>query len=171
MSTNPEEMMRMMAEQNPAMASAMQHPPPNSPDRKQIPALDNLGLDLFRPHMTEAAFDVFITIVHWCVLQQNLSDGKEVKYTNETFAAMGAATRGFGNAFIWENEYKRNLGTTLDLFHMNWFLSGDRGRRESPLPHKVIKEMATAFANTSKGFQNAEYIADLVNDPNTYAKL
>ena len=171
MSTSPEDIMKMMAEQNPGMAAAMQHPPPNAPDKKQIPSLDNVGLDLFRPHMTEVAFDIFLTIVHWCILQQKISDGEPIVYDNETFAAMGAATRGFGNAFIWENEYKKNLGATLDLFHMNWYMGGSKFRRDNPLPHKIIRELAPAFANTSKGWSNAEYIRDLIDDPVTYAKL
>jgi hypothetical protein len=163
--------MEQLAAHNPAMAQAMQHPPPNAPNKTELPPLDNVGLDLFKYHMTEVAFQTFITIVHWCILQQNISDGKKVEYTNETFAAMAAATRGFGNAFIWENEYKNSMGKFLDLFHMNWFIQGEKYRRENPLPHKFIRECSAVFANTSKGWSNAEFIADLVQDPNTYTKL
>jgi hypothetical protein len=171
MSANPADIMQAMAAQNPDMAAAMRQPPPNSPDRKQTPALDNVGLDLFRPHMTEVAFDVFITIVHWCIMQQKLSDGESLEYSNEVFASMAAATRGFGNSFIWENEYKNSIGKHLDLFHMNWYMGGVKFRRDNPLPHKIIRELAPAFANTSKGWKNAEMIRDLIDDPNTYKDL
>lgn len=171
MSTNQEDLIRTLAGQNPDFASAMQHPPPNASGLKKIPVLDNVGLDLFKPHMTEAAFDTFITIVHWCILQQKIATGQTVEYTHETFAAMAAATRGFGNSFIWENEYRGNVGKFLDLFHMNWYQGGPRYREQNPLPHKFIKEVAPMFANTSKGWNHSEMVADLVNDPNTYKLL
>lgn len=171
MSTSPEDIMRRIASENPEMAKAFQQPPPNAPDLKQTPKLDTVGLDLLKPHMTEVAFDIFITIVHWCILQQRLSDGEPVEYTPEVFAAMGAATRGFGNAFIWENEYRTNVGKFLDLFHSNWFRNGDRFRREHPLPHKFIREVAPLFANVSRGWHHSEAVADLIGDPNTYRLL
>jgi len=171
MSTNPADLMQQLAEINPDLSAAMTHPPPNAPERKQLPPLDNVGLDLFKHHMTEVAFDVFITIVHWCILQQKISDGEPIQYTNETFAAMSAATRGFGNAFIWENEYRGNVGKHLDLFHMNWFKGGARHRKENPLPHKIIRELAPLFANTSKGWNHMEMLHDLIEDPVTYSKL
>lgn len=171
MSDNPQELMQRLAQDSPAMQEAMRTPPPNSDSVKQMPELDRLGLDLFRGHMTENAFNTFLTLVHWSVLMQKLSDGEQVEWTDETFAAMHGTWVGFGNPFLWESTYKTNIAEFMGLFHFNWHSKGPRYRRENPLPHKVIQELAGAFANPSRGYQHAKAVQDLVEDPSTYKGL
>lgn len=172
MSTNPEDMMRMMAAENSAMGEAMKTPPPNAESSVvQTPALDKIGLELFQPHMTENGFNTFLTLVHWAILQQDLHEGKTIKYTNETYAAMNAVFAGFGNSFLWESTYEGNVGKFVNLFHFNWYSKGKRFRTDNPLPHKIIRELAGFFANTGKGFKHAEMIQDLVEDPSSYSRL
>ena len=170
MSDQTADLLRQMANENVDIKGALQETPPQIRP-SQMPNMDEMGLGAFRVHMSPNGYDTFMTIIHWAVLAQNLSDGKEVKWADETFAALSAGFVGFGNPLDWQATYSSNLGIIVHSHYLNWHGEGAKFRRENPLPHKLIREVAPLFANVNKGYQHMQMLRDLIADPKTYGQL
>ena len=158
-----------MAQEDVAMQEMVQTAPPQT--TVQTPDMDKLGLNLFEPHMSPNGFNTFLSLVHWALLCQRLSDGDDVDWSDEVYAAQQAAFVGFGNAYLWDTTYSGNVAKLAHEKFFNWHLKGPKYRKKNRLSHKFVSELATVFANTSKGWHHARMIADLVEDPATYEKL
>ncbi len=168
MSTRPEDVNAQMAQQaseSLAYRQALSTPPPNAADLKQNPQLSTLGLDLLAPHLSAHGFDALLTILHWAIHSQNLSDGKPVQWTDATFAMMQAPFVGFGNPHIWQNVYSTNIGVIVHSMFLNWHGRGSRFRRENPLPILILREVAPLIANQSKGWEHMQEVNNLLHTP------
>lgn len=164
------DLLKGISEDNVSVRNMLSEPPPQVKP-KPMPELPDLGLDKFRIHMSANGYDTFLTIIYWSVLCQQLSDGEKVDWDDGTFAAMSAGFVGFGNALHWDADYKASLGNIIHAHYLNWHGEGPKFRKNNPLPHKLIREVAPLFANTSRGYEHMQMLRDLINDPDTYNNL
>lgn len=163
------DLLKQMSGEDMKLQQALQESPPQI--QRQTPEIDHLGMENFRVHMSDNGYNTFLTIIHWAVLVQKLSDGEPVKWTDETYSALSAAFVGFGNPIQWEATYASNIGIIVNAHYLNWHGEGEKFRRANPLPHKLIREVAPLFANTNKGWAHSQYIRDLINDKEMYSKV
>lgn len=163
------EMMGQMGNEDAALGQALQTPPPQTVD--QNPALDEKGIGALKVHMSENGFNTFLTILHWAIVCQDLSDGKPIVWTDETYATMQAPFVGFGNSFLWSSTYESNIAKIVHAHFLNWHGEGSRFRKENKLPHIMLKQVAPLMANQARGYVHMQYIRDLVNDPKLYQQL
>lgn len=174
MSTSPTEqqmteLMGQMGNEDAALGQALQQPPPQVTD--QNPQLDDMGVEALKVHMSENAYTTFLTILHWAVTCQKLSDGEPIVWSDETYATMQAPFVGFGNSFLWSSTYESNIAKIVHAHFLNWHGEGARFRKHNKLPHIMLKQVAPLMANQARGWVHMQYIRDLVNDPSLYAKL
>jgi hypothetical protein len=167
MSANEIDLLNQMSAENTNIGQAVQEKPPQIA-ASQMPELDQLGLDAFRVHMSENGYNTFLSIMHWAVMVQRMSNGETVEWSDETFAGMSAGFVGFGNPIQWEATYSSNIAIIVHSHYLNWHAEGAGFRRNNPLPHKLIREVAPLFANMNKGWQHAQAIRDLTNDPRSF---
>lgn len=172
MSTHQEQMnqlMGAMGNEDQALGQAMQTQPPQLENTN--PELDDLGLSAFKVHMSENGYNTFLTLLHWAVMCQKLSDGETIRWTDASYATMQAPFVGFGNAFLWESTYSANLAKIVHAHFLNWHGNGARFRKENKLPHILIREVAPLMANQARGWQHMQFIRDLAADPKIYDKV
>lgn len=162
-------LMEKVSTENASMAQALQTPPPSAVS--QSPTLDGMGLEALQIHMSENGYATLLSLVHWAILCQRLSDGEEIIWSNETYAAMQAPFVGFGNPFMWENTYQANIGRIVHAHFFNWHTRGRRNRRENRFPDIIVREVAPLLANQAKGYQSSMEVQDIVADPAIYKGL
>lgn len=164
-----QELMGKMGNEDAALDQALQTPPPQM--QNQNPTLNDMGLEALKVHMSENGYNTFLTIMHWAVMSQKMSDGIPIKWDDEAYATMQAPFVGFGNAFLWESSYSSNIAKIVHAHFLNWHGNGARYRAENKLPHIMLKEVAPLMANQARGWVHMQYIRDLVNDASLYTKL
>lgn len=163
------QLLSQMGKENPSLGQAMQESPPQI--QNQNPTLDDMGIEALKVHMSENAYNTFLTLLHWAITCQKLSDGEPIDWDDATYATMQAGFVGFGNPFLWESTYENNLAKIVHAHFLNWHGSGSRYRKDNKLPHILLKEVAPLMANSSRGWAHMQYIRDLINDPKLYQKL
>ena len=169
MSTQQEELLKAMGKENVAIQQATAETPPQL--QNMNPELDDMGLDALRVHMSENAYNTFLTLLHWATVCQKMSDGEELVWGDEMYACMGSPFTGFGNPFLWESTYTDNVAKMVHFLFMNWHTDGARERAANKLPHRLLKELAPVMANQSKGWAHMGFVKDLVADPKLYKQL
>lgn len=172
MSTPDDQMQQLMGQmgnENLALGQAMQETPPQ--EANQNPILDDLGVGILRSHMSENAYNTFVSILHWAVTCQKLSDGEPIEWNDGTYATMQSAFVGFGNGFLWESTYSGNISKIVHAHFLNWHGNGARYRKENKLPHIMLREIAPLLSNQGKGWVHMQMIRDHTNDPKLYEKL
>jgi len=158
-----------MAREDMTFGQAIKETPPQLSTAN--PQLDGMGLEALRTHMSENGYNTFLTLLHWSILCQDLSDGKEVVWDEATYAALQAPFVGFGNAHLWENTYAGNIGKIVHAHFFNWQTKGRRYRKVNRLPHILLKEIAPLLANQAKGWTHAQYVQEWVMDENNLEKF
>jgi len=154
--------MTQMSREDAAFGQAVSEKPPQLVSAN--PELDDMGLAVLKPHMSENAFNTFLTLLHWSIVTQDLSDGKPIVWNEATYAAMQAPFVGFGNAYMWESTYANNIGKIVHSHYFNWQTKGRRYRELNRLPHILLREIAPLMSNQGKGWKHAQYVQEWVMD-------
>lgn len=169
MSRDQNALLTEMAKENLSLGGMLQEKPPQMQDVN--PELADKGLKDLRVHMSENAYNTFLTIMHWAITCQKLSEGEKIQWGDESFACMQAPFVGFGNAFHWESSYKDNLGKLVHAIYINWHTDGASERYRNKLPHRLVKEIAPLLSNMSRGWDHMMMVKDMVSDGKIYEQL
>lgn len=135
------------------------------PPRPSIAQVDSLGLDDFKDLMEPDGFDTFISLLHFMIHQQEIFEGKTLKWGPEKMALAAAPFVGFGNPQKWELSYSGALSNHIISILLKWNRRPGAWKRENPLPWLFIEAFACDFAAISRGQEKANALDQILMDP------